>query len=45
MRKKILVVDDEFNSRTLMAQLLQDEGYIVDTAENGISALKNLENE
>jgi len=45
IKKKILVVDDEFNSRTLMAQILQDEGNNVDTAENGISALKTLENE
>ena len=45
MKKKMLIVDDEFNSRTLMAQILQDEGYSVDTAENGISALKILENE
>jgi len=45
MKKKILVVDDEFNSRTLMAQILQDEGNSVDTAKNGISALKTLENE
>jgi len=45
MKKKMLIVDDEFNSRTLMAQILQDEGYSVDTAENGISALKTLENE
>ncbi len=45
MKTKILVVADEFNSRTLMAQLLQDEGYIVDTADNGKSALQNLNNE
>ena len=45
MKKKILIIDDEFNSRTLMAQILQDEGYSVDRAENGISALKTLENE
>jgi len=45
MKKKILVVDDEFNARTLMAQLLQGEGHSTDIAENGISALKVLEND
>jgi len=43
--KKILIVDDEFNSRILMAQILQDEGNDVHTAEDGNSALKTLENE
>jgi DNA-binding NtrC family response regulator len=43
--KKILIVDDEFNSRSLLAQLLEDEGFAVTTAEDGRSALHVLENE
>lgn len=45
MKKKLLIVDDEFNSRTLMAHLLKDEVYSADTAENGIAALEKLKNE
>lgn len=45
IKKNILIVDDEFNSRTLMAQFLQDEGYSANTAENGSSALKKLKSE
>lgn len=44
MSKKVLIVDDEFNSRTLLAQLFQEEGYSSETAENGSVALKILEN-
>ena len=44
MGKKVLIVDDEFNSRTLLAQLFQEEGYSTETAENGSVALKILEN-
>ena len=44
MEKKVLIVDDEFNSRTLLAQLFQEDGYSADTAENGSVALKILEN-
>ena len=42
MGKKILIVDDEFNSRTLLAQLFQEDGYSADTAENGKTALEAL---
>ncbi len=42
MEKKILIVDDEFNSRTLLAQLFQEDGYSADTAENGKTALEVL---
>ena len=42
MEKKILIVDDEFNSRTLLAQLFQEDGYSADTAENGKTALEAL---
>ena len=44
MGEKILIVDDEMNSRTLLAQLFQEEGYSTETAENGSVALKILEN-
>jgi DNA-binding NtrC family response regulator len=44
MGKKVLIVDDELNSRTLLAQLFHEEGYSADTAENGSVALKILEN-
>lgn len=43
MKKKILVVDDDFNFRNLMAQMLKEEGYSVSMAEDGISALRILE--
>ncbi len=43
MEKKILIVDDEFNSRTLLAQLFQEDGYSADTAENGKTALESLD--
>ena len=42
MEKKILIVDDEFNSRTPLAQLFQEDGYSADTAENGKTALETL---
>jgi DNA-binding NtrC family response regulator len=45
MKKKILVVDDDCNFRNLVLQILEDEGYSVSTAEDGISALKALESE
>lgn len=45
MKKKILVVDDDFKIRNLMALMLKDEGYSVSIAEDGISALKALESD
>lgn len=39
---KILVVDDELVIRELMAEILTDEGYEVETAPNGIEALERL---
>ena len=33
--KRILVVDDEAQIRTLLTQMLEQEGYTVHTAENG----------
>jgi DNA-binding NtrC family response regulator len=36
---RILVVDDEANARTALAELLSDEGYAVETAADGFKAL------
>ena len=37
---KILVIDDDESIRTTLAAILEDEGYDVDTAENGKEAIK-----
>lgn len=39
---KILVVDDEANARTALAEILKDEGYAVETAADGFKALPKL---
>jgi two-component system response regulator HydG len=36
---RVLVVDDEVNARTALAELLRDEGYAVETAADGFKAL------
>ena len=36
---KILVVDDEERIRTILAAILRGEGYLVETAADGIEAL------
>jgi DNA-binding NtrC family response regulator len=41
--QKILIVDDEKNIRSMMAQALQPLGYDIGTAVNGEDALKQLE--
>jgi CheY-like chemotaxis protein len=41
-RGHILVVDDDEDVREAVADLLRDEGFIVDTAENGRVALELL---
>jgi CheY-like chemotaxis protein len=38
----VLVVDDSEGIRDSLAELLQDEGYVVETAANGIVALERL---
>src|SRR4051794_11741356 len=40
--RRILVVDDDDDVRDAVADLLRDEGFIVDTAENGKVALEVL---
>jgi DNA-binding NtrC family response regulator len=42
--KRILVVDDETNMRTTLADILGDEGYDIDTAVDGLSAVAMCEN-
>jgi CheY-like chemotaxis protein len=42
MKKTILVVDDEENIRLLFKEELEEEGYEVDTASNGLEALEKV---
>ena len=42
--KRILVVDDEENTRIALTRLLSREGYEVLTAANGLEALSSLRN-
>ena len=42
-RGRILIVDDEVNARSALAELLRDEGYGVETAADGFKALPKLE--
>jgi len=41
-KRRILVVDDEANARTALAELLRDEGYDVETAADAFKALGKL---
>ncbi len=43
MAGRILVVDDEVNARTALAELLRDEGYDVETAADAFKALGKYE--
>ena len=40
---RILVVDDEANARTALAELLRQEGYDVETATDGLDAVTRFE--
>lgn len=40
--KRILVVDDEVQIRTMLTQMLEQEGYSVHTAENGEEGLAQV---
>jgi DNA-binding NtrC family response regulator len=42
-RGRILIVDDEVNARTALAEILRDEGYAVETAADGFKALPKLD--
>jgi CheY-like chemotaxis protein len=37
---RILIIDDEETVRKSLAAVLEDEGYLVDTAENGKEAIQ-----
>ena len=39
---RILVVDDDENIRNTVKAILEDEGYIVDSAANGREAIKRI---
>ena len=39
-RARILVVDDDESIRKVLATILEEEGYVVDTAKNGREAIK-----
>jgi DNA-binding NtrC family response regulator len=41
-KNRVLVVDDEANARTALAELLRDEGYAVETAGDGFKALGKI---
>lgn len=45
LKGKVLVVDDNFINRTLLATNLSDQGYTVDTASDGRQALERLQSE
>src|SRR6187401_894488 len=42
-RERILIVDDEGPARSALAELLRDEGYLVETGADGFKALPKLE--
>ncbi len=42
MKKKLLIVDDERNIRTLFRDELEEEGYEVETAGSGAEALDKV---
>ena len=41
--KRILVVDDEPDVRNFLSAILEDAGFIVDTADDGLDAFRKLE--
>ena len=42
-QSKILIVDDDENIRNTMKAILEDEGYLVDTAESGGEAVQKTQ--
>jgi CheY-like chemotaxis protein len=40
--KHVLIIEDDKDILSLLAEFLQDEGFLVSTAENGIKALEFL---
>ncbi len=45
MKEKILIVDDEQSHRTMLKAVLSTEGYVISEADDGISAIKAVENQ
>jgi CheY-like chemotaxis protein len=45
MSKRILVVEDDTSIRELLVELLESEGYTVDSAVNGLEGLKHLQSD
>jgi CheY-like chemotaxis protein len=43
-KMKLLIVDDEENIRFLFKEELEEEGYVVDVASNGLEALEKVKN-
>ena len=43
MSPRILVVDDDHAMRRILQELLEDEGYEVDSATDGLDALEKLD--
>jgi CheY-like chemotaxis protein len=39
---RVLVVDDDASMRSVVAELLEDQGYVVDTARDGVQALQRV---
>jgi len=42
MAQRILLVDDEFDMLDMLGEVFRENGYAVETAENGIEALRVL---
>jgi CheY-like chemotaxis protein len=40
--RRVLIVDDDFDIRDSLKDALEDEGYVVDTAADGLDALERL---
>jgi DNA-binding response OmpR family regulator len=40
--RRVLLVEDEANQRLLFQEALEDEGYLVDTAGDGVEALERF---
>jgi CheY-like chemotaxis protein len=45
MRKRILVVDDDHELRSLIQELLEEESYKVETAIDGVDAFEHLDHQ
>lgn len=44
MAKKILIVEDDIETSSLYGKLLRDEGYLVETAQDGVEGLDKAKN-